>query len=329
MPYYRKKGTTTILTETGEPLTTTEDIQRALKTVNYDLGKFPIYGENQKGTQTLNAKPRVSRYQKEAKTYYEGLDRTPPTPDEEAKIREEMRKAVQAQIDAIEKAYKDMLAQERVRGQERLGMTRAMAAAGGLLGSPMGEAQRQKTVALNKAQEQALQSEKQAKIAAILAKADERAERKIELEKAKAEAAQIISDAKAEAETLKKNDGTAEVTSAVVTTSITTDAPQSADDSGEHEMNEKERIMALDSVNLGLAALKKAYGLTDDQFEALSSFAGAHAILKKEPEAGTPATPAPVATPATSAAVLAASAADLFIPFGSVEPSVTAIASAP
>ncbi len=129
------------------------------------------------------------------------------------------------------------------------------------------------------------------------------------LDKAKAEAAQIIAAAKAEAETLKKNAGTAEVASTVATTSITTDAPQSADDSGEHEMNEKERIMALDSVNLGLAALKKAYGLTDDQFEALSSFAGAHAILKKEPEAGSaapaaPATPAPAApTPPAAPAV--------------------------
>ncbi len=69
-------------------------------------------------------------------------------------------------------------------------------------------------------------------------------------------------------------------------------------------MNEKERIMALDSVNLGLAALKKAYGLTDDQFEALSSFAGAHAILKKEPETSgaAPATPAPAAAPVAPAA---------------------------
>ena len=61
MPYYRKKGTTTILTETGEPLTTTEDIQRALKTVNYDLGKFPIYGGKQEGTQTLGIKPKTEK----------------------------------------------------------------------------------------------------------------------------------------------------------------------------------------------------------------------------------------------------------------------------
>ena len=127
------------------------------------------------------------------------------------------------------------------------------------------------------------------------------------LDKAKAEAAQIIAAAKAEAETFNKNAGTVAVTKIDTTKSITTDAPQSADDSGEHEMNEKERIMALDSVNLGLAALKKAYGLTDDQFEALSSFAGAHAILRKEPETGTaaPATQAPAAAPVVPAAPVA------------------------
>ena len=125
------------------------------------------------------------------------------------------------------------------------------------------------------------------------------------LEKAKAEAAQIIADAKAEAANLMQKAGSQSPV-ATATTSITIDAPQGADDSGEHEMNEKERIMALDSVNLGLAALKKAYGLTDDQFEALASFAGAHAILKKDPEAGSaaPAAPsAPVVAPAPVASV--------------------------
>ncbi len=127
------------------------------------------------------------------------------------------------------------------------------------------------------------------------------------LDKAKAEAANIIAAAKAEAKTLTKNVGTTVAASSVATTTITNDAPRSADDSGEHEMNEKERIMALDSVNLGLAALKKAYGLTDDQFEALSSFAGAHAILRKEPEvdAVAPATPAPAVAPAAAPAASA------------------------
>ena len=74
------------------------------------------------------------------------------------------------------------------------------------------------------------------------------------LEKAKTEAAAIIKAARVEADELKKQAGAA--TAAASTETITV-VPQGADDSGEHEMNEKERIMALDSVNQGLAALKK------------------------------------------------------------------------
>ena len=117
------------------------------------------------------------------------------------------------------------------------------------------------------------------------------------LDKAKVEAEQIIAAARIEADQMIQKAGTASATAAVTTETITV-VPQGADDSGEHEMNEKERIMALDSVNQGLAALKKAYGLTDDQFEALSSFAGAHAILGKVPEtsaAPAAAIPAPAA----------------------------------
>ncbi|MDH4331571.1 MAG: acetyl-CoA decarbonylase/synthase complex subunit delta [Desulfobulbaceae bacterium] len=58
--------------------------------------------------------------------------------------------------------------------------------------------------------------------------------------------------------------------------------------------------MALESVRLGLDALKKAYGLSDDQFDALVKFAGAEAILKREPVIAAPASAA--AAPAAPAA---------------------------
>ena len=72
-------------------------------------------------------------------------------------------------------------------------------------------------------------------------------------------------------------------------------------------MNEKERVMALEAMNQGLSALKKAYGLSDEQFAAITSFAGVHAILNREPEKSTvtsvPAAPAPAApAPAPAAA---------------------------
>jgi 5,10-methylenetetrahydrofolate reductase len=95
--------------------------------------------------------------------------------------------------------------------------------------------------------------------------------------KAKEEAAVIIAKAKEEVETLK----------AAQVAPVAVGAPETVatyDDAGEHEMNEKERLMALESMTQGLAALKKAYGLSDDQFDALLNFAGAEAILKREPE---------------------------------------------
>ncbi len=113
------------------------------------------------------------------------------------------------------------------------------------------------------------------------------AEREALLNEAKAEAARIIAQAKAQAVSL------APAIPAATVSLTTTDT----DDAGEHAMNERERLMALESVRLGLASLKKAYGLSDDQFEALVKFAGAEAILVKEHAAaqGSAAPPTPTA----------------------------------
>ena len=81
------------------------------------------------------------------------------------------------------------------------------------------------------------------------------------------------------------------------------------DDAGEHEMNEKDRRVALESVRLGLDSLKKAFGLSDDQMEALARFAAVEAVLQQEPltagrtMAPAPAKTAPVVVPAAPAAV--------------------------
>ena len=84
-------------------------------------------------------------------------------------------------------------------------------------------------------------------------------------------------------------------------------------EAGDEDMNERERQMALEAVRMGLASLKKAFGLSEDQFEALAQFAGAEAILKREPAPGAPqpapkaAAPAPAA-PAPPAVDVAAEA---------------------
>ena len=105
---------------------------------------------------------------------------------------------------------------------------------------------------------------------------------------AKIEAEKIIAAARAEAAQFRASaatggSGAGAVAQAMIET----------DEAGEDAMNEKERQMALDSVRLGLDALKKAYGLSDDQFDALVKFAGAEAILKREPVLAAPASSAP------------------------------------
>ncbi len=128
---------------------------------------------------------------------------------------------------------------------------------------------------------------------------------------AKAEAEQIIAAARAEAAQFRASAaGGGSGAGAVDQARI------EIEEAGEDAMNEKERQMALESVRLGLDALKKAYGLSDDQFDALAKFAGAEAILKREPvlaapaSAGSPAArpAAPVISPDVEAAKKAAEA---------------------
>jgi methionine synthase / methylenetetrahydrofolate reductase(NADPH) len=98
---------------------------------------------------------------------------------------------------------------------------------------------------------------------------------------AKAEAERILAAARSEAEAIRREASTAR--GAEVSVQPTETVAVATDDAGEHEMNETERRMALESVKQGLDALKKAYGLSDDQFAALQKFIDAEAILKKEP----------------------------------------------
>ncbi|WPD24600.1 MAG: acetyl-CoA decarbonylase/synthase complex subunit delta [Candidatus Electrothrix scaldis] len=121
------------------------------------------------------------------------------------------------------------------------------------------------------------------------------------LEQAKAEAEKIIAAARTEAAAFSAQ----AAQSGEATTETAAASGQAADDAGEHAMNENGRRAALESVKQGLEALKKAYGLSDDQFNALLNFMDAAAVLNKEPE-GAPqqpagASPAPAATPVAEA----------------------------
>ncbi|MCK4839407.1 MAG: acetyl-CoA decarbonylase/synthase complex subunit delta [Desulfobulbaceae bacterium] len=127
---------------------------------------------------------------------------------------------------------------------------------------------------------------------------------------AKVEAEKMIAEARDEVARMRAQ------STGVSAPTTTVDESIESDDAGEHEMNEKERQLALDTVRIGLEALKKSLNLSDDQFEALVKFATTEAILMKEPPSGiaapvTPAKPAaPVAAPATPTAAPAAPAVD-------------------
>lgn len=120
-----------------------------------------------------------------------------------------------------------------------------------------------------------------------------------------AEAEKIVAAAKASAAEMlaKAQGGDAAAVKALAAEAI------SAIEAGEDEMNEKERQQALESVRAGLAALQKAFGLTDEQFAAVSQFAGAEAILKREPAAAVAPAVTPTAAPAQKPAAPAAPAA--------------------
>jgi CO dehydrogenase/acetyl-CoA synthase delta subunit len=116
---------------------------------------------------------------------------------------------------------------------------------------------------------------------------------------ARAEAERMIAAARDEIAGMRAAAGAGSAPTTTVHESI------ELDDAGEHQMNEKERQMALETVRTGLDALKKSLGLSDDQFEALVKFATTEAILRKEPPTGV-AVPAVPATPAQSATPVAA-----------------------
>ncbi len=102
---------------------------------------------------------------------------------------------------------------------------------------------------------------------------------------AKAEAEKIVAAARTEVEKMR----------AEAVPSVKAGVATEYDDAGEHDMNEKERQMALQSVQMGLDALRKAFNLTDDQFEALANFARAEAVLKRPTETAVPSSAAPAA----------------------------------
>ncbi len=110
---------------------------------------------------------------------------TAPTlePVDEDAVREKVRSNMQAQIDAINAQYTNLISQEQQNGQERSGETRAINARSGITDSDFGAAQDIKTQQFNQQQVKALQDEQAAKISAVQANIEDRASAEIENER--------------------------------------------------------------------------------------------------------------------------------------------------
>lgn len=124
----------------------------------------------------------------------------------EKEIARRQRRLFQSEIDATNRVYDDILSEERLAGQGRLGTGRAIAARGGLLGSDFGEAQRSNIVGANQQATRAIQNERMAKIGTIMgtmrkAVADELTEKR----NARQQGAQNYIDYLASAQTRKEN----------------------------------------------------------------------------------------------------------------------------
>jgi hypothetical protein len=126
--------------------------------------------------------------------YYTGLNRTAPTAEDEAMIRENTRKGMQAQIDAINAQYATLISNEAAQqdklAQNSAGQVRATSARSGLMGSDFGNAfmqnDAQNSARTKSAALAVLENEKNVKVQQILGNIEARASEEIKARKAEA-----------------------------------------------------------------------------------------------------------------------------------------------
>jgi len=90
------------------------------------------------------------------------------TDEEKREIERQQLRLHQAEIDAVNRVYDQLLNEARIEGQGRIGSQRAIAARGGILGSDFAGAQKDKVQAFNTDIRRGIQAERQAKIGAIM-----------------------------------------------------------------------------------------------------------------------------------------------------------------
>jgi len=99
-------------------------------------------------------------------------------------IRQQTMSMFQGQIDAINNIYNNLVNEARIEGVGRLGSSRAIRARRGLLGSEMGQAQKEGVISYNQRIQNKINAERQNKIAAVMSMGRIRADARIAEERA-------------------------------------------------------------------------------------------------------------------------------------------------
>ena len=125
------------------------------------------------GTGVTN--PYVSDYDKLAQQRYQESQ----SPIDTNRIRKQKIAQFQAEIDATNQIYSNLIAKAQVEGQGRIGQSRAIAARSGLINQPRGEAQKEQVVSYNRGIEGDISARQQAAVSAIMTEAQNRADAEI------------------------------------------------------------------------------------------------------------------------------------------------------
>lgn len=107
-------------------------------------------------------------------------DRTLLDETGKAKVRSDVRQQFQDYLDAVNSNFNRLLTEEKARGTQRLGQTRAAAAAGGTLGGSFGDQSLNTMGGYNASLEAGVEEKRNLTLADVFSKIDERAQKEID-----------------------------------------------------------------------------------------------------------------------------------------------------
>jgi hypothetical protein len=118
--------------------------------------------------------------------FYESQNRVSPTEADQQVIRENIRKQMQASIDAINAQYGNLISRQETQNEDTLGQTRAINARSGLMGSDFGQANETRTKEYNQRAVKAIENERNLMLQSVFERIDQRAKEEIQAKKQEA-----------------------------------------------------------------------------------------------------------------------------------------------